>query len=437
MKAECHRCIAGWLVGVTAVLILASGCIRRVDNARPFNEKLGYVPWQQLVPGNVNLAYTEAGKRPSQGRQDRLRSPAVNASGLVIAPASTQKGPPAAKVERQLTPDAAGQELRFVPGMQITFFSFPSPERGQASSVPGLAEYRWLVPNEHLNTGDYLFLSYIFTAGRLPYVGNLPGCFDDHGTKVRDDCIDPVAEFNKSVTRPTLAADILHSLGLSVLHADPLHSEQGSAAIVREWMTRVSGKDFDQPTPCGEPWQIVSAHTPFGLSDGTGPTDVELRFYDWNTAASNDDPFPACDDYGSNMWYQGNYSSVFRERGYVTVEVPIRIHRDTEDRQVPVYWSYQDLENSLSDYHNGFCDYRIRGFRRNIEYLPPSFPKPNEFAGAEKYFTVWFGYTSAHHYGAHRIFRAGDMKKDLLVAPGDIVYISRRHHIEQESKVIP
>jgi hypothetical protein len=417
------RIVRNFAVVLFAVIL--SGCVYLVTDPKPFNKSLNYIPWDKLDSSGGHSVFIPPDTAAPQDVVDAQRGTGRVLSNALRTPAASLSSASHVSLLRSNTADTSGQELLLQPGMRITFAGFQGSDIGTAWNV--VAQFQWIVPGDNLGPQDYFILSYVLTEGRITFAGNLPGCPDGNGGLIQP-CIDPMGAFNINPS-PRLALDILHSLGLAVLRTSPFSSDPGTASRVQEWL---SGLDsFAQGTTnCGEPWQVTTAHVPFGKPNaGTSkPTDVELRIFDWNGSSFNDDPFPACADYGLNHWYVAFGTSVTRSRGFISVDVPIRERKESAHRYVPIYWSYADLERSLAVYPRRRSEYRVVGFRRNLDYLP-SFPNvrdPSELRGSARYFTVWFSYTPLHHHNATRIFQATDsMKEQMLLAPGDVIYISQ------------
>jgi hypothetical protein len=371
-------CLLALLLGDLAA------CSLPVKQTAPFNHALNYVPWSEL-----------------------------SNSANVPAPFPLQ------------------------PGMRLSFNAYTGSQLGEAFAVPIPTGYQYDVPSSPLGPADYFFLSYILTAGHIGTAGpNLPGCLAVNIANritlgAKDHCIDPVQELdNRRAAIPQIAAAMLQSLLLYVVHKDLPTGTPDSAALLKAWTVNVDPDWLGNPNPgdCAGPWQRIAAQAPLG----TGNRNVELDLYDWSTPAFTEDPFLDCPNYSANRWYQDD-DSVARARGYVTVEIPVHIVGDGATRHVPLYWSYAELEQALSDYTTGAPTYTVKGFRRNVNYLPDVSAvsdKPatkEELTGERGYFTVWFSGTGGA-YGAKRYFNATEKDKAaFLVAAGDVIYLKRTH----------
>jgi hypothetical protein len=370
------------------VLLLGdlAACSIPVKRTGPFNHALDYVPWS-AIDGQVNA-------------------------------------PPAFQLK---------------PGMRVTFNAYSAYQLGEAFAVPLPAGYQYVVPTSPLGPADYFFLSYVLTAGHALEFKNLPGCpalkiGNRIGLNVLDLCIDPVQELDNRQGRvPQIAAAMLQSLALYIMHIDSPTGAPDSAGLLKAWFTSVDQRWLGNPNPsdCVGPWQRIAAQAPFGKGD----TNVELDLFDWSTPAFTEDPFLDCGNYSLNRWYQGGAGAeaISQARGYVTVEIPVHIVSDAATHHIPMYWSYADLEQALSAYATGAPTHTIKGFRRNKEYLPdPSAVSNNpvlkqDLIGDRDYFTVWFS-NMGRSYGAQRNFAAEEKDKaEFLVAPGDVIYIQQAH----------
>lgn len=420
--------------------VLLSGCEDEYELADPIdlNRSLPYIqPVATPTPSNVCCKYEQK-------------------------PAPTPS--PSPTPERPLS-------IKIVPGMKLVFYGTSLRMKGTNIQQPMMAQYEWIMPNLPENPRlcdfqneqplyektlnftrqDYHFLEYLLT------VSTPEGCVLTDTDLNRCNASEKLKEFARNLSNndsnafnrrysecfliPTL--NTLELFTAKIGYFTPvLKTEDGnyeiknrSAEELRELFAKPMREEFETQTSKFNSHWLQAMFLP-----GTDYA-IELRSYDWSSHYFNDDVQERDKTAGGferNPWYDAA-STISGSRGFVEVEVPIRISSEIDSRWYPAYFSFHDLEERLG--------LKIVGFRRSKKFLGTfNFNKKNKtlyfdpecaeckktrekfLAAGDDYFTVKFG-KKGKSFNADAVVvlpNNQNAKRDVLLAPGDVILVAKR-----------
>jgi hypothetical protein len=333
-----------------------------------------------------------------------------------------------------------GNELTIRPGMRLRIHhagvrrAEASGGTGFTSQPPSPAQYDWIVPatGGAYEGGDYFVLSYMLSMG-LPESHSFEDANGIAWLHAVGGSLADTPDFASSLGRATLDR-ILPSLRLRITRSQRAPSPDGSAELVRAWLTRGSRDDFmKQPDNAQASFRALMVTVP------TSAGAVDLALFDGNTAFFNNNVRYDENRSNLNAWFT---KKTFDARALVDVEVPVRVEPELSSRFFPVYFSVADVEARLG--------VRVSGVQRRESFLRPGLTAtsvrhrvpglfksglpsdgiiPTAVLLRDHAFTLWFAEPPGEgerEMAGSVLHAPGTEKRDLLLAPGDVLILGGR-----------
>lgn len=292
-------------------------------------------------------------------------------------------------------------EINVRPGMRLVFRSSALAAQHGNGLTPRLNEFAWIVPRDRFVPDDYIVIGHLLAASkREPDVDDVQ-LLKGIGSNAPED--DFYTQINKKLYAP---------LVVSMTWLPLTQRSSGNAALcpvpasLRQAVAEPTKKDFDEAKRETPQLQFMVNDKKFEFGGGSAP------YFNHNVSTITE----------PSLWY---LAGALGARVLVTVEVPVRLQPELLSRFVPPYTTFGDLEQELG--------VEVTGFRRSREFFDdripinthwPYFDRKDVIAD-DGYFTVWFSRWRgwARHESTPALV-AHIPKKDLLVAPGDVVLVN-------------